>query len=600
MMADIQKKYLPVTFLITFCLLLASVPASTITLFEQDTIAQKENEPQPLLQQPFFTWQDNFNTEEFIDPNMSNDYELSNGVAQIKNTYTVWTNPSWTRMMPITLTNNQGQPFTDFAVQLTIPYDSDMDTDYNDLRFKHEDYETVWLNYWIEDRYPTHAEAWVKIPNIPVSISTMYVFYGNPSADDESDFYAVFTSWQEKWANDEQISYHLAKEGAWDPDVTYGDNTFLVTWEEGQAPNPPYTWFFEQEIRGSIYDGYGNIINGDFTIRTGTTPFRHENPSSAYGANTFFVAWEHYGSPNDVSTMNIKGKLVTPTGSVGSEIVICNENSVQADPHVSYDSVNNRFFVVWEDAREGVGNYNLYGKLYSSSGIQIGGEKTICNAGNTQAEPWTAFDPINEQYMIVWEEGETAANGPYDIYAGLYDKNLNLIGPGPGSSALMIADGSANTDYIFPCVSFSTESQRYLITWNNADVSSGQSYGNLWGTLLDSSGTVVVPTFQIRQGQFARSDIVPYLSSSYLVSYDCGTKIWGKIVASNGEVFSGEIQMSASTAAVADKGNLAVGNGKILAVWEDNRIVYSPPWNGNPDVFINIWRLSIPTAPLPG
>jgi hypothetical protein len=596
MIADTPKKYFILLFLTSFSLLLTSIPAQTIIFNDQNTTLPIFSEPESVRNDPYYTWQDNFNTEEYIDPALSSDYTLNNGVAQIKNTYTAWTDPSWTRLMPISLTNNQGQPLTDFAVQLTIPYDTDMDSNYTDLRFKHEDYTTIWLDYWIEDRLPTHAKVWIKIPTIPVPPSMMYVFYGNPSASDESDFYAVFTSWQEKWANDEQITYHLPKEGAWDPDVTYGDNHFLVTWEEGQAPNPPYTWLFEQEIRGSLYDGSGDVINSDFPIRTGTSPYRHENPSSAYGDNTYFVAWEHYGSPTDVTTMNIKGKLVSPTGTVGSEIAICNEVSVQADPHVSYDTENNRFFVVWEDAREGVGNYNLYGKLYSNSGTQIGGEKIICNAGNPQAEPWTAFDPINEQYMIVWEEGETAANGPYDVYVGLFDKDLNLIGPGPGSSALLIADGSTNTDYIFPCVSFSEESQRYLITWNDADVSSGQTYGDLWGTILDSSGTIVVPTFQIRQGQFARSDIVPYLSSSYLVSYDCGTKIWGKIVASNGNVFSGEIQISASTAAIADKGNLAVGNGRIFTVWEDKRIVYPAPWNGNPDAFCNLWRLSIPTG----
>jgi hypothetical protein len=61
-------------------------------------------------------------------------------------------------------------------------------------------------------------------------------------------------------------------------------------------------------------------------------------------------------------------------------------------------------------------------------------------------------------------------------------------------------------------------------------------------------------------------------------------------------VFSGEIQVSASSAAVADKGNLAVGNNKIFAVWEDTRIIYPSPWNGNPDGFCNLWHLNIPTG----
>ena len=61
------------------------------------------------------------------------------------------------------------------------------------------------------------------------------MFYGHPSAQSQSDYYSVFTDWQEQWANDERISYHANNEGAWDPDVAFGNGDFLVSWEEGQA-----------------------------------------------------------------------------------------------------------------------------------------------------------------------------------------------------------------------------------------------------------------------------------------------------------------------------------------------------------------------------
>ncbi len=70
---------------------------------------------------------------------------------------------------------------------------------------------------------------------------------GQPS---QSDFYGVFTAWEEYWPNDEQITYHGTIEGAWDPDVSFGNNDFLVAWEEGQAYYPPYTWGFKQETSG--------------------------------------------------------------------------------------------------------------------------------------------------------------------------------------------------------------------------------------------------------------------------------------------------------------------------------------------------------------
>ncbi|GAG85810.1 unnamed protein product, partial [marine sediment metagenome] len=232
----------------------------------------------------YYTWEDDFNNEQWIDSTKSYDYETASGFVSMKNTYSMWDDPSWTKMKPVTVTNSVGQILTNYAVRLIIDYDSDMQSDYGDIRFKHEDYETIWLDYWIEDKDASSATVWIKFPSIPTGQSIMYLFYGNPSATDQSNFYGVFSDWEEEWANDEKISTHVYTEGAWDPDVAYGNGRFLVVWEEGQAPYPPYTFYYKQDIRGSIFDTNGNAISEDFTIRSGQgEQWHHENPSAAYG-----------------------------------------------------------------------------------------------------------------------------------------------------------------------------------------------------------------------------------------------------------------------------------------------------------------------------
>lgn len=562
------------------------------------------NGPPPMpLDDPFFTWEDDFDTMEWIDPDpaMSYDYEVVDGIVKMKNTYALWTDPDWEKIKPVEISNSD-ESLYNYALHLTVDYDSDMQSDYDDLRFKHENAGNVYLDYWIETYDSSSASVWVKIPHIPSGDSWMYMFYGNPSVQSESDFYSVFTDWEEKWANDEQISYHANLEGAWDPDICYGSGEFLVAWEEGQAYLPPYTYGFKQEIRASIYDTDGDTLVFDKLVyKDSTTYFRNENPSIDYGDGKWFVAWEHYEPKNlpphnpSSTTMDIKARTVQRSGGnlqLGSVKTVCSAQNCQADANVEFDSVNNRFCVVWEDARDGTNDYDIWGRLYDTDGNPVGSEVELTeNAANSQCEPWAVFDPVNEQYMIVWEEGAIADDGPFSIKAGLFDEDLTQI-----DNTITIATGNDNTDYNFPCVCFCEETERFLITWNDGDISDGDWYGNIWGMILDDSGDVVVDTFSIRNGNFIRTDIVPYLSSSFFVSFDNDGDIWGKLVSSEGNVFSGDIQLSGSNSAVADWANMAVGEEKIFVVWEDTRVYYPPPWNDNPDAFGNIWNLNIPSG----
>jgi hypothetical protein len=603
-----KKKYgrLVVVLFLVICMMFSAAQALLISYDPLDVSGSKTSllSPLPLLEDNYYTWEDLFNDATKVDPSMSYNYEIVGGSVRMKDTYPLWTDPMWTRLKQITITNNAGEVLYDYALRLLIPYDADMRSDYGDIRFKHDSSGDVTCNYWVETSDASSATVWVKIPYAPMGTSKMYLFYGNPAATSQSNFYGVFTVWEEYWPNDEQISYHGNNEGAWDSDVSFGNNDFLVCWEEGQPYYPPYTFGFKQQIRASMYDSDGTRVVFDNLVYTDNTLYyRNENPSIDYGAGKFFVAWERYDTVANpsVTTEDIKARTVVRNGNqltLGSVISVCSAADCQADANVQFDSVNNQFCVVWEDARNGETNYNLYGRLYDSNGNPVGGEKNICTAANTQCEPWVAFDPIHAQYMIVWEEGITPDNGPFSIKAGLYDSSLTQIG-----NTITIAIGTDSMDYNFPCVEFSIPTQQYLITYNNDDISADDWWGNIWGTLYDDAGNVVVPIFQIKSGEFVRTDIVPYLTSSFLVSYNSkgvsggSGLIWGKLISSEGEVFTGDVQFSASTAAEADWANMAVGDDKVFVTWEDIRVYYPYPWNDiSVDSFGNLWRLNIPSG----
>jgi N-acetylneuraminic acid mutarotase len=108
-----------------------------------------------------------------------------------------WTAPDWTRRAPITVTGSTDGDLTDFQIRLDIPYDDDMALDFSDLRFTHFDGTTETpVAFWRQTHTASvNALVWVRVPAIPASpaTTTIYVYYGNPAAESDSDFDATFT-----------------------------------------------------------------------------------------------------------------------------------------------------------------------------------------------------------------------------------------------------------------------------------------------------------------------------------------------------------------------------------------------------------------------
>ena len=292
-------------------------------------------------------WEDDFDNENKIDTNppgdgISENYEVSDSKVTMINTYSAWMDSDWTKMRIIDITNSAGQELVNYTFKMTIDYDSDMQDDYDDLRFKHEDDASDYLDYWIESHDSSAAEVWVKFSAIPTGSSEVYLFYGNPSADSASDFGGIFSDWSAEWSDDEQITNHLDNEGTWDPDVCFdGSDEFIIAWEEGQMYYPPYQWGFKQEIRASIYESDGDkVVNDKLIFKDSQTYYRNENPSIARGGSNWLVSWEHYASKNTIphnpgiDTMDIYARLVKRNGndlSLGSVITVCDASNCQAD-----------------------------------------------------------------------------------------------------------------------------------------------------------------------------------------------------------------------------------------------------------------------------
>jgi len=548
-------------------------------------------------------WQDDFLNTSKIDQTLSSHITVDTtlGTVSIENTYPAWTDPTFNRMRPIVIYNNGQETFTDYDITLTFPYDADMQSDFDDIRFTTT--AGTPLSYFKFNRVNgISCDVYVKLPTIPPGETNVYMFYGNPSAPDQSSFSSVF-SWQDRSHPDTMVSFKSATEGAWDPDVIFGTNRFLVTWEERLGPEdidlplPNYERTIPCVIHGRTYDKNGlNPIpsnNTDIDVSIPGDPTYHaENPCNAFGAGNYFVVWEENPADQPLQRYesDIKGALLDASGSVQMRFSVCTASYGQNDPQVVYDSQSNRFFVVWADARNGYDDYDIRGRLYNSQGYPIGTDFPIAYEANYQGDPWVCSDNQGH-FFIVFEDGINAALGPFNLYAYRYDSNGNRIG-----SRLTVATGSDTLDNIFPAVSYNPESERYCVTWNDGDISvdptSRDSYnGNIWGKIYNKTGVVLKNNYIIEQGtSFIRSVSVPYFDTMFFITYD-GTivgnqDIYGRLIAANGTVMTSRQELSDGSSQNVDWNDIAVGAGRVFATWEDERDVVSQ----YADVFQYVWR----------
>ncbi|MDD4409791.1 MAG: DUF2341 domain-containing protein, partial [Candidatus Pacebacteria bacterium] len=100
---------------------------------------------------------------------------------------TDWWDYSFSKRKVVTITN-PSTTLTDYQVKMNVVYDSDMQSDFDDLRFTAGDKMTP-LDYWIESKVDGgSAIVWVNIKNIGSSGPTKaYMYYGNSDAVSESD-----------------------------------------------------------------------------------------------------------------------------------------------------------------------------------------------------------------------------------------------------------------------------------------------------------------------------------------------------------------------------------------------------------------------------
>jgi hypothetical protein len=138
-----------------------------------------------------------------------------------------WYDASWSKRKKIRIANSAGSVLTDYQIQVEVPYDADMQSDFDDLRFT-DSSGTTTVNYWIESYTSSDtATVWLEVPSLPASGSAdIYMYYGNVGVQTTGVAANVFTFY-DGFEDDNTTEY------SGDTSLFDTDTTFNYEWAYG-------------------------------------------------------------------------------------------------------------------------------------------------------------------------------------------------------------------------------------------------------------------------------------------------------------------------------------------------------------------------------
>ncbi|MEZ4200059.1 MAG: DUF2341 domain-containing protein [Candidatus Paceibacterota bacterium] len=103
-----------------------------------------------------------------------------------------WYDTNWSARQRVRIINDDATAYASTAVKMTVAYDADMQSDFEDLRFT-DSTGTTTIPFWVE-RFSTgvSAQVWVQTPLVAEDVTEVFMYYGNVTATSTSDVSLVF------------------------------------------------------------------------------------------------------------------------------------------------------------------------------------------------------------------------------------------------------------------------------------------------------------------------------------------------------------------------------------------------------------------------
>ncbi len=283
------------------------------------------------------------------------------------------------------------------------------------------------------------------------------------------------------------------------------------------------------------------------------------NPAISYDPVTDLYLLVYEYAIDAVGSTQIRGQVIDATGTVVTpDFLIFHDPSGNYTPGIEYDSANQLFLLVWEHYPGVGGDSDIYGiriRVNAGGVVTLGGQFTVnCDDEamyGDQTNPAIAYDSVNGNFFVVWEDSRDSGATGVDIYGQTVQGCDPFTGPpcAPRCTKIDYEEldkiiSNSLDDQMRPSIACDSNDGEYLVVWedyeDHPDVNQ-QNHPWILGLYLDANGD------PIYGGNYFPVTDVPHVPH---VSGDPGTV--------DSEQYHPKVSYDSA-------------NEKFLVVWEDDR-----------------------------
>lgn len=148
--------------------------------------------------------------------------------------------------------------------------------------------------------------------------------------------------------------------------------------------------------------------------------------------------------------------------------------------HAAYDTINQRFLVVWHDKRNDPGrewalgyglnnNGDMYGRLVQADGTALGSADIPISTTPQDAQwPFVVFNAQAQEYLVAWQEVDpNATPANWNQFTHCYNIRAQRISAtGELRGEPILVSGEIDCQWV-PIISYDAAANRYLIIWHD-------------------------------------------------------------------------------------------------------------------------------------